>query len=543
MSPTAHPASPPARRRLGGAAVLALVALTATACGGGSSRSDAKGTPTYASGGTLTVTQGQDPGALDPQLTALSAARAVARFAYDTLLNTDASGRLVSGLADSWTSSPTKVTYTLHAGVTCSDGSPLTATDVAANFTFVGNPKNASPLIGIGAPAGVQAVADDAKRTVTLSTSAPTPFLLESTGTGLMIICRKGTTNRSMLVHATDGTGMYRLTEQVPNDHYTFTRRADYSWGPGASTSTYKGVPEKVVIKVVANPATAMNLLLAKQVNIAAGGDAEAGRAKAAGLTGQGQAAPIGELWFNQAAGHPGADAGVRKAMVGALDVPQVGGVLTGGLGVASRGLTTLTPRVCSGDTVKGVLPKLSMDEAGRLLDAAGWVKGADGKRSKAGTPLAFTFLVPSSVGENGTPGGELLAETWKKLGATTKLSTLTDTALQTLIFGSGTWDVGFVPLGVNLPTQYAGFVSGPTPPSGTNFAHIANPTYEAAAKQANGLVGAEACAKYEEGEKALIANVDVAPLVNKLAEVYANGASFRLDADGIVVHSLRLFA
>lgn len=543
MSPTSHllPASAHRRRR-GAAGTLALVALAGTACGGGDTPSSAAAEPRYASGGTLTVAQEQDPGALDPQLTALSATRAVTRFAYDTLVNTDENGELVSGLADTWDATQTSVTYHLRDGVTCSDGSPLTATDVAANFTFVGNPDNGSPLLGIGAPAGVEASADDAARTVTLTTDAPTPFLLNTTGTGLMIVCRAGMADRSTLQRATHGTGMYQLTEQVPNDHYTFTRRAEYAWGPGGATSTYEGVPEKVVVKVVANPATATNLLLAKQVNITAGGDAEVPRATSAGLKGQGLAVPAGELWFNQAPGHPGADDAVRRALVGALDVKQVGSVLTGGLGVPAKGLTTIEPRVCGGDTVTGNLPTTSPAEAEQLLDSAGWVKGPDGVRSKDGKPLAFAFLVSASLGENGVAGTELLADTWQKLGATVTISSPDDTALESTLFGTGDWDAGFVPLTVTLPTEYAGFVSGPPPPDGTNFASTANPAYEAASAQAGALLGDEACGKYEEAEKALIADVDVAPLVNKQRMLFANGAEFRLDADGIVPQSMRLF-
>ncbi len=539
-APPAHPRIG-SSRRLRAAGALALVALTAAACGGGGAPSATDNQPKYAAGGTLTIAQAQDPGALDPQLTALSATRAVARFAYDTLLNTDENGKLVAGLADTWEATTTKATYHLRDGITCSDGSPLTATDVAANYTFVGNPKNASPLLGIGAPAGVRASADDAARTVTLQSPTPTPFLLQITGTGLMIVCKKGSADRKQLAAATDGTGMYSLTESVPNDHYTFTRRADYAWGPNGSTSTYDGAPEKVVVKIVANPATAMNLLLAKQVNLAPGGDAEAARAAAANLTSQGAATPAGELWFNQAPGRPGADAAVRKALVGSLDVKQVGGVLTGGTGVPSKGLVTLEPRVCSVDTVTGTMPVVAAPEAEQLLDQAGWTKGADGMRAKAGKPLAFKFLTPSSLGENGTPGSELLAESWKKLGASVELSSPSDTALQTALFSSGDWDAGFIPLTVNLPTQYAGFVSGPTPPAGTNFAHISNPEYDAAAKQASNLTAEQACAEFEKAEKALIANVDIAPLVNREAKVYANGAEFRLDADGIVPQSLRL--
>ena len=52
-------------------------------------------------------------------------------------------GGLVAGLADKWQGTTTKAMFTLRKGVTCSDGTPLTAGDVAANINFVGDTKNA----------------------------------------------------------------------------------------------------------------------------------------------------------------------------------------------------------------------------------------------------------------------------------------------------------------------------------------------------------------------------------------------------------------
>lgn len=525
-------------------AALVLVASTAAACGGGSTSGDTDSGPVrYASGGTLTYAVAQDPGALDPLLTVGTTTRGVASFAYDTLLGTDEQGELVSGLAETWEGTPTSTEFVLREGITCSDGSPLTATDVAANISFVADPANASPLAGIAVPPGAKVVADDAARTVTMTTAAPTPFLLESTGTNLLIVCAKGTADRTTLASETDGTGPYVLTESVADDHYTFTKRDGYSWGPDGTDNEAEGTPDEVVVRIVSNPATALNLLLSKEVNITAVGDAEVPRAEDAGLEGAGLRAAAGELWFNQAEGRPGSDEAVRRALVGGLDVEQVGSVLTGGTGVPSTGLVTLEPRICDGDTVTGTLPDLETAEAEQLLDEAGWTKGEDGVRSKAGKPLELRFLSPSGLGPNGTPGTELLAARWKELGASVTITSVDDTALETALFSTGEWDVGFVPVGVSLPTEYAPFVSGPTPPEGANFAGISNPEYEAAAAAAAGLVGDEACARYEEGEKALIAAADVAPLVDKQVLLYGNGAQFRLNANGLVVQSLRLLA
>ncbi len=528
-------------RRLTAVGVAAFVALTSAACGGGEPQAaEETGDREYAEGGTLTMAINQDPGALDPQLSALSATRAAARFAYDTLLYTDEDGELVSGLAEDWTTSPTEVVYTLREDITCADETPLTATDVAENFTFVSDPENASPLIGVSAPAGLTATADDAARTVTLTMPEPTPFLLETTAS-LLIVCAAGNEDRTSLTSQTQGTGPYVLTESVENDHYTFTKREDYTWGPGGATNDEPGTPDEVVLRVIANPSTAINLLLGGEVQLAAAGDAEARRAEEAGLEGQGIAAPLGELWFNQAEGHPGADEEVRVALVGVLDEETIGSVLAGGTGAPAEGLLTIEPRVCEGNTVEGNLPQLSVEEAEELLESAGWTPGADGVRTKGDQPLALTFVAPASLGENAVPATELLAKTWEELGATVEISSTTDTALQTALFETGDWDAGFIPLTVTLPTQYAGFVSGPTPPEGANFSHIDNPEYVAKAAEATALVGDEACDAFEAAEEELIRAADVSPLVNKLRMTYANGAEFRVGGDGLVVQSLRL--
>jgi peptide/nickel transport system substrate-binding protein len=54
---------------------------------------------------------------------------------------------------------------------------------------------------------------------------------------------------------------------------------------------------------------------------------------------------------------------------------------------------------------------------AGRELDSAGWVRGADGSRRKAGRPLSFEILVPAtSVTRKNA--AVALQEAWRKMGA-----------------------------------------------------------------------------------------------------------------------------
>ncbi|MDX6279351.1 MAG: peptide/nickel transport system substrate-binding protein, partial [Kribbellaceae bacterium] len=138
----------------------ALVAgLALSACSSGEPTTAGGGKPVE--GQTLTMALGSDPGNLDPQFTSLSITKQVDEFLYDSLVNLDQTGKQVAGLAEKWEGTTTTAKYTLRKGVTCLDGSPLTATTVADNLNFVGNPASKSTRIGVFVPAGVKAVGDD----------------------------------------------------------------------------------------------------------------------------------------------------------------------------------------------------------------------------------------------------------------------------------------------------------------------------------------------------------------------------------------------
>ena len=67
----------------------------------------------------------------------------VTNVIFSRLIDWDSQGKLVPGLAESWTVSPDNKVYTikLRPGLTFSDGSPLTAEDVAFTLTVLLDPK------------------------------------------------------------------------------------------------------------------------------------------------------------------------------------------------------------------------------------------------------------------------------------------------------------------------------------------------------------------------------------------------------------------
>ncbi|SEQ16867.1 ABC transporter substrate-binding protein [Lentzea albida] len=514
-----------------------LTAVVLAGCG----TAGTTGSQNLAQGGTFTMSVGGDPGSLDPALTVLSVARVVGRFLYASLVDRTADGTIVSGLAEKWDATVTSASFTLRQGITCSDGAPLTAADVAANITFVGDPANKSPLAGIQVPPGTTATADEATRTVTVTSGAPDAFLLTNVGT-LPIVCGKGMTDRALLAKGEQGTGMFKISEIVANDHYTLERRKDFAWGPGDWKADQQGLPDKVVVRVIPNETTAVNLLMSGQLTAAtvAGPDQE--RLLAQKYEHVDLASPLGTLSFNQAAGHPGADPAVRRALLQGLDLAQVGKVLTNGKGRPSQSAVTVAPRPCTGDNVTPHLPKFDKAAATAALDAAGWRAGADGTRAKDGQPLAVKLLQPTVAGPTLTATAELIQQSWQGIGVKVEIAPVDTAGVNQTLFGTGAWDVSMVPLSLSLPSQLVSFVSGPVPPQGVNFGHIKNAEYESESKLAASKAGANGCDNWNKAEAALVEDASFVPYYDSVVSTFVKGAKFTM-SDSIDPTSIRMLS
>jgi peptide/nickel transport system substrate-binding protein len=293
-----------------------------------------------------------------------------------------------------------------------------------------------------------------------------------------------------------------------------------------------------VNFRIIPNQSTTANLMLSGEVNMSQvnGADEE----RLAGLTALPTRLSLGETFFNENTGRPGADPQVRLALTTGSDVAQLMKVATNGRGVLSTGLVTIDPKPCQGDTVTGNLPAYDAAKAKSILDADGWVAGSDGIRTKGGKKLTIKFIYPQQGGDALAAAAELLAQEWKALGVDITASVITATQLNDVLFASGDWDAGWVPVGVSLPTQLVGFLSGPAP--ATNFAHINNTTYttDATKAAATGDV-TQACALWNSAETALIKNIDVAPMFDSTLNLYLKNATATISGGELIGASLRL--
>lgn len=520
--------------------VVCLLGVGALALTGCSTGGAAGSGGTLADGKTFTMSVATDPGNLDPTLTTLSVTRGVDRFLYSRLVEVQNDGSVQAGLAAKWTANTRTATFTLRRGLTCDDGSPLTAKDVADNISYLGDAKNKSPLTGLWVMPGTKATANEASHTVTVTSGSPDPFLLLNIGS-VSIVCGKGLHDPKLLAKGGAGTGMFKISEVVPNDHYTLTRRKAFTWGPGDWNPKQKGLPDKVVVKVIPNETTAANLMLSGELNAVSVNGPDQQRLSAQKLFHADVRAPLGQLFFNQAAGRATKDEAVRKALVQALDLPRVGKVLTDGHGKTATGLVTVTPDPCRADTVQGNVPGFDAAAAKAGLTAAGWTVGPGGTRVKDGKKLSLTVLYQTGIGSTAAAAAELVQQTWHKLGVDVKLKAIDSTGLNEVLFSSGNWDVSMSPITIGLPSTIVPFVSGAVPPKGTNFSHIDNADYTKHVQQAMTMAGNKGCGDWAAAEKSLYQHVDVVSYVDSMVPTFGKNAKF-VSNDGIDPASIRMY-
>jgi peptide/nickel transport system substrate-binding protein len=517
-----QPSSRAARRLTASLAVPAAGILVLAACTGGGGGGEGE----FVDDGTFVFGLASDPGALDPHLAITGSGLNAARFAYDQLVGLDADNTVVSNIASEWEIDGQSVTFTLRDDVTCSDGTPFTASTAAANIDFIADPENASPLLGVYVPPGVTSAADDEAGTLTLTLASPAPFVLEGLAS-VPMICDSGLADRDALSSETHGTGPYVLSEAVANDHYTYEVRDDYAWGPNGAGVDEPGIPATVELRIVPNETTLANLLLSGEVN--AGSVLGPDSSRLTQLFSQENLAITGEQWFNHAEGNVTADPAVRAALTQALDLDELTRVITSGEGERATQLAVVDPAPCQGGDFSGALPSFDPDAAAAALDDAGWTAGADGVRERDGQRLSITFIHDSAIGPGGAAAAELAAAAWQEIGVEVQTSTLPTDELATVLFGGGSWDVVWEPLNVSSPDQVVGLISGPSPAEGgSNFSSISNADYDASVADAMGQVGTDSCDAWFAAEEALVSATDLVPFANSVQSLFGSGAEFR---------------
>jgi len=403
--------------------LLPLIALAACTSGGDVPAAAAAGSP----GGTIVIATPGEPDNLLPPITVSGPGLQVNDLIYqrlatvgDSLVTTGDAG-FAPDLATRWTWAPDSlaITFTLDPAARWHDGTPVRAADVAFSFALFSDPKTAAPAAPLLANIASVTASDSLTVVATFRARRPEAFFelthqLYILPQHLLKDADRTRLGASPLATKPVGSGPFRVVQWVPSqllelaaDSTGGRRRAQldrvlYSFAPDPVTAftrvatgeadVFEAVRPDKVAEVRANPQ--LRLVVGPMLDYSF-------------------------LGFNlrdadDRAAHPiFGDRNVRRALTMATDRRSIVANIFDTLAVQARG--PFTASNASSDPSLKPLP-YAVDSANALLDAAGWVRGADSMRSKNGTPLAFAMLTPSSSAAR-MRAAVLLQEQFRRVG------------------------------------------------------------------------------------------------------------------------------
>lgn len=203
-----------------------------------------------------------EPSAMDPHFHNLSPNNGLLSHIFERLVETDASNKLVPGLAESWKVIDGNIwEFKLRANVKWHDGSPFTADDVIFTFERAPNVPNSPSSFSSSTKGKTLKKIDDL--TLQIATAGPYP-LMPNDLSNVMIVSRKSgegaKTEDYNSGKAAVGTGPYKFGAFVPGDRIEIVKNADY-WGA-------KAPYDKVTFKPIKAGPARVAALLAGDVDI-----------------------------------------------------------------------------------------------------------------------------------------------------------------------------------------------------------------------------------------------------------------------------------
>ncbi len=315
----------------------------------------------------------------------------------ETLVMVEPDGKLVGGVADSWTVSDDKLTwrFKIRSGVVFHDGTPVTAEAAMASLkrSLAGESLQQIPVDQLTAEGD----------TLVLKTRTPfshLPAVLVDYASVILAPASWGADGKVTKVIA---TGPFRITA-IDGKTVLELERFDRYWGekPKVARARYTAI---------ANGDTRTNVAIAGDQDIifttvpaATPRIDSAGQMKVESLT-----IPRVRLMMFNAGLLQFSEAQVRRAINMAIDRK---GIATAVLRHPGSAATQLLPAAAP-DWHDAGLPSYPFDANGAntLLDQAGWVRGADGVRSKGGTRLSAKMFTVANRPELAVIGTAMQAQ------------------------------------------------------------------------------------------------------------------------------------
>ncbi|MFI6734072.1 TIGR04028 family ABC transporter substrate-binding protein [Nonomuraea sp. NPDC050451] len=402
-------------------AMLAVVGLLG-ACGGGGAAQSARsgGQPVY--GGTLTYLEHQPPTCLYLPAAGFYPNGGILNQITDKLTwQNPKTLEIEPWIATKWEVNKDATEYTFHLrdGVTFSDGSPLDASTVAANFDVygLGDEKLKLPVAEFVNNYERSEVVDPL--TVRFHFDKPSPGFLQGTSViGAGLVSKKTISlpyEQQCQLKNIVGSGPFTLKNQVVDKEVDLVARRDYNWAPPASKHQGRAYLDEIKIIVTPEDNVRVGALTSGQADFVRYVQAyDEKTVKDAGF--QIYAEPtrgVNNGLYLRPRNSILKDIKVRKALQAGTNAKEVVDTLfTSSYPPATSVLSHLAQGYV--DLSKDLA--YDPDRANRLLDEAGWARGADGIRAKDGVRLQLGVFVsgPQPLSKQTL---ELVGQQWAKLG------------------------------------------------------------------------------------------------------------------------------
>ncbi len=396
---------PKSRRLTMAFSLLAMLMLFVSACAPqGTAPPTNTNTGTPVKGGTWIDDLYEPVKSLIPNGVSETFADLIDQSLYVPLFYGDAQGRINPGLA---TEIPTVAngdvsadlktwTFKIRPGVTWNDGQPLDARDVDFSWKLWNNPKfGAASTVGFNLIQSATVASNNLS--ITFHLSQPFEAFVPTWTDGLsapLPAHRFSSMSPDQVLKSADNlnpqvtSGPFMMSESKPGDHFTVVRNPKYYLAS-------QGLPylDKIVYRLIPSQDTILKDFQSNSITSAYFLDVTKVPAYKAlanyHLVSNPNASNFEAMYFNLT--NPMLkDVKIRQAMAQAIDYNSL--IQTARRGQAVPLCTDHGKAYVPGYQADAPCPKYNPSAANAILDAAGWVKGSDGVRTKGGQRLEFKY-------------------------------------------------------------------------------------------------------------------------------------------------------
>ncbi len=351
--------------------------------------------------GTVVYASGSDLESANPIVTVHPLARQVQRYAlFVTLARLDDRLRPAPYLARSWAWSDDRRTLTLRLApdLRWHDGAPTTAADAAFTLSAAADSASGSPYRARLADVTAAVAADDTTLVMRFARpQADVPAVLcelPIAPSHLLGAVARGDLRRAAFNVSPVGNGPFRFVERRAGERWVFERNPAFPASMGGPPAL-----RRLVVAVVDEPTTKFAGLVSGDLQVAGISPGTASLAERdPSLRVLSYPTYFSTVLVFNATRAPFDDERVRRAVGLALDRARV--VRAALAGFATPAVGPVAPASPLALPESALPPARDTAESDRLLEAAGWQRGADHVRRRAGRPFAAELLTVGS-GDN----------------------------------------------------------------------------------------------------------------------------------------------